>query len=358
MVHFDRLELCKKISRHVDSTKDLLQHWSKNDDISGVEWFVGRLLFSSCPSLLQNDIHFRECVSSIRDSLKIDSSGLEKRSPYPSENYFVQTPTRYGSSVYRIAQRTIKARCTVVLRKYGFLEMIRGNTRYWKKQSTSGKVKPTIVFIHGLGIGLYPYVSFINHLSDTFNVIAVEFDHLTLSGELTSNIQAADIVCNIVNTIEEPLIFLGHSYGSAIASAIYKRNPDIVSGLVLMAPICFLMYRGEIQSRFFDPRAPLSQKLMSKNPTILSAILDGTVWQASELWSEEVKDTRFLVVLSTDDQLVPFHRTKKHIEDHYNLVSGERELLCVEGKHGSSFLSKRDDVVTNIISMFGSGREN
>lgn len=353
----ERLELCKRISEGARGARDLLQHWSKAADESGLEWFVGSFLFGSCASSLQDDPDFKDCVDSIQVSIEAEAeAGAEAGAEAFENHYFVRTPMRCVSGVYAVVQRAVTSRCAVLMRRSGFSEMMRDGARYWQKRGGPGGGRPTIAFFHGLGVGLYPYLDFLADVSEHFDVVAFEFDQLTLSGRSMTNVEAAAAVCGVIGGASPgTLVLAGHSYGAAIASAVYKRSPDLVSGLVLMAPICFLMYRGEIQSRFFDAGAPVSQRLMARNPTIQSAVREGMVWHESELWPQEARDARFLVVLSRKDQLVPFERTKMHVEKHCGVSAGEREVLCVDGRHGSSFSSQRRTAITRIVALFGGG---
>ena len=351
----DRVAICRKILKHSDSMEDLLNNWTTRRDRRGVEWFVARLMFGrDSTDSLRGDPEFEQCVREMSEHEGGDRACDADGDHVAAPSFLRVRPTRYGSGVYYIAQRAIRTRATVLLRRAGFSEMRHGGVRYWQGGGGGGG-KPLAVFLHGIGVGLYPYIPLLAELSETLEVIAIEFDHLTLSGrETMTNVEAADAVRELLRGREAVLV--GHSYGTVIAATVNKRCPELVSGLVLMAPSCFLMYRGEIQSRFFDSGAPMSQRVLGRNPTIHAAIHSGTVWPQGEMWPEDVADKRWLVVLAESDQLIPFDRTKKHVEEHFRLARGERELVCVPGKHGSCFSSERAAVVRRVRDMFGRAR--
>lgn len=352
MDHGDRVALCRKILRHIDSAEDLLNHWSPRRDRRGVEWLVARLLFGhDSPDALRETPEFQECVhemSSLHQHVDNAACGDSVFTP----PFMTIRPVGYASSVFCIAQKAVRSRATVLMRRAGFVEMRHGDVRYWRSGSTAEN-KPLAVFIHGIGVGVYPYIPLLQDLTELFEIIAIEFDHLTLSGrESLTNLQAAETVEGILR--DRSAVFVGHSYGTVIAATVNKRRPDLVSGFVLMAPACFLLYRGEIQSRFFDPRAPMSQRVLGRSPTIHAAIHSGTVWPQGEMWPEDMRDKRWLVALAEGDQLIPFDRTKKHIETHFDLEPCVRELVTVAGKHGSCLASQRKTVVEHVRGVFGS----
>lgn len=64
--------------------------------------------------------------------------------------------------------------CGFALRFLGFRRRVASKTTYWHFQRAFAECEPPVLFFHGLGIGLGPYVLLLKKLALGHSVIAVE----------------------------------------------------------------------------------------------------------------------------------------------------------------------------------------
>ena len=134
---------------------------------------------------------------------------------------------------------------------------------YWYCEHSS-KTKLPVLFIHGIGVGLYTYINFLaelnsrvdglNHDGDA-GIIAVEI--LPISSRICpaalKGDEMADQIERIIDAHKwDKFVLVGHSFGSAIAASIL-RKPDFskrVEAAVLIDPICFLLHLPNVAYNF------------------------------------------------------------------------------------------------------------
>ncbi|KAH7009052.1 hypothetical protein B0J12DRAFT_691966 [Macrophomina phaseolina] len=99
---------------------------------------------------------------------------------------------------------------------------------YWHRPHTA-KTKLPILFIHGIGIGLYPYVNFLSEINaassskgmEGVGIIAIEI--MPISFRITSAALQKDEMCAEINRILkahgwDKCVLASHSYGSVIST--------------------------------------------------------------------------------------------------------------------------------------------
>jgi pimeloyl-ACP methyl ester carboxylesterase len=81
------------------------------------------------------------------------------------------------------------------------------NLTYWYRPHTS-KTRLPILFIHGIGVGLYPYINFLADLNTSngedrsdgqLGVIAIEI--MSISSRITAEAMSKDEMCNEIQVI-------------------------------------------------------------------------------------------------------------------------------------------------------------
>ncbi|KAG2436557.1 hypothetical protein HYH02_011494 [Chlamydomonas schloesseri] len=112
-----------------------------------------------------------------------------------------------------------------------------------------------LVFLHGIGLGLTPYVRMLGRLvagaAGRRTVYAVQYKHVSM--RLTTRIPAphevaADVGTFLMREGVTRMSVLAHSYGTLVASALNKAaaaNPaaaPTISRLTLVDPVCFAMF--------------------------------------------------------------------------------------------------------------------
>ncbi|KAI8070324.1 Alpha/Beta hydrolase protein [Gongronella butleri] len=119
--------------------------------------------------------------------------------------------------------------------------------------------KTPIVFIHGIGAGLMCYLELIWHMTRMdrpFFCIELPF----VSMHMVDDVPDADTMVDAIHDMLHhhgfhQAVFVGHSLGTAVASWIMSRKPDIIAGSVLIDPICFLLHYPHVAFNFIY-RAP------------------------------------------------------------------------------------------------------
>ena len=130
------------------------------------------------------------------------------------------------------------------------------HTTYWHRPHTSTTKLP-VVFIHGIGIGLYPYTSFLSELnsksgiesgepSDQVGIIAIEL--MPVSFRITHSALARAELCYEIDQIlhkhfdpDQKFVLVSHSYGTVSASplstfGLHSREVSYHAVLTLTPP--------------------------------------------------------------------------------------------------------------------------
>ncbi|KAH9019785.1 hypothetical protein EDB84DRAFT_1670685 [Lactarius hengduanensis] len=125
------------------------------------------------------------------------------------------------------------------------------NLLYWYRPHRSSTKLP-ILFIHGVGIGMYPYVTFLSEIAaqdPDVGILAVEL--LSISARITAPPLARDPVCEAIMRILnahglDRVVVMGHSYGTVVAS----ENEPTIAAVLLSDPIPFLLHHPAVAYNF------------------------------------------------------------------------------------------------------------
>ncbi|KAF5353029.1 hypothetical protein D9757_011859 [Collybiopsis confluens] len=242
---------------------------------------------------------------------------------------------------------------------------------YWYRPHRS-KHRDPVVFIHGIGIGLYPYVPLINsliQLDPEIGILLIEL--LPISMHITAEPipQRRDLLDALYAVIHRlgmsRAVLAAHSYGTVIAAHIIRDDDPgaemkkpIITAFLLIDPIPILLHLPNVAFNFLyripgspnrlssRPRVNVNDTekwagnewqlwyFASQDPDIAYTLARGFFWAENILWREDLGlsplpaapgiepsvvdgrgghhnrndrgyDTKFAVVLSGDDQIVP-----------------------------------------------------
>lgn len=125
---------------------------------------------------------------------------------------------------------------------------------YWYRPHTS-RTKLPVLFIHGIGIGLYPYVNFLveinkaNGTSDDGDIGIIAIEIMPVSFRITGPALGKDQMCGEILKILrkhkwEKVILSSHSYGSVISSHLLHSHEtsELFGPLVLIDPVSILLH--------------------------------------------------------------------------------------------------------------------
>lgn len=176
------------------------------------------------------------------------------------------------------------------LRPQSLLEIHRSpakNLTYWYRPHTSREELP-ILFLHGIGVGLYPYMEFLKELNQgrraedgVIGILAVEM--LSISSRITSPLPRKQEMCRQLRTILqhhgfERYVLVSHSYvyaslsrsntnvalryGSVISTHLLKMPElaSMIASVILVDPVSILLHQPDVAYNFVRHSPNLSYK--------------------------------------------------------------------------------------------------
>lgn len=231
--------------------------------------------------------------------------------------------------------------------------------------------EPTpIVFLHGVGLGVLPYLDFICALVCTGHpVIVVEYRHVAM--RLCMKIPSCDEVASSVIAILDQIgvgraCFVSHSYGTFVLSRIVKAHGDRVHSACFIDPVCIGMFLPRLLSTFVYRPARTDTLLhyvkdvarlsVSRELGITAAMCRNFLWSDINLWPSELSSACSLVVFSGQDVLVPTYDVKHVLEE---LAPGTRIMDNPRLAHGEflAFPSWKLEIIGEIICLAASDRD-
>jgi pimeloyl-ACP methyl ester carboxylesterase len=202
------------------------------------------------------------------------------------------------------------------------------NIPYWYRPHRS-RTKLPILFFHGIGIGLLPYVPFFRELAaqdPDVGILAVEI--LPISMHITETPLVRDAMCDAITRILNAhglrrIVLAGHSYGTAISAFLLRRqwgsvdrplpaspsqgtnhgtngahdgdgdSDNLIAATLLMDPIPFLLHYPAVAYNFVyrEPRRANEWQLWyfaSRDADIARALSRHFFWFESVLFREDV----------------------------------------------------------------------
>ena len=170
-------------------------------------------------------------------------------------------------------------------------------------------VKSTLVFVHGISNGLSSYARFIHRLNHSGNrhvfLMVLPFISMNLVERVPTAKDTVEALKTafIRHTSPEPdaspparppkVIFIGHSYGSLLASWFVKCYPHMLLSVVLVDPICFLLFTPHLCFNFLyrPPVTPMHHMLnffVARELHIAHTLHRHFFWTVNVLWVEDL----------------------------------------------------------------------
>ncbi|EGN95777.1 hypothetical protein SERLA73DRAFT_95386, partial [Serpula lacrymans var. lacrymans S7.3] len=213
------------------------------------------------------------------------------------------------------------------LRAFTFLsrKSVDDRLSYWYRPHRS-KTKLPILFLHGIGIGLYPYTPFLSELASQdpdVGILAIEF--LPISTRITSPPSSRSTTCSSISHILDSLklervVVVSHSYGTVVTAHMFHSEPlsSRIAATLFVDPIPFLLHLPNVAYNFVYryPRTANEWQLWffaSRDPDISRALSRHFFWTENVLWKEDMKDRSVGVVLSGGDQIVDAEEVRKYL---------------------------------------------
>ncbi|KAI9660853.1 MAG: hypothetical protein M1829_006418 [Trizodia sp. TS-e1964] len=190
---------------------------------------------------------------------------------------------------------------------------------YWYHKHTS-KTRLPILFIHGIGIGLYPYVNFLAEINEgngpdeQVGILALEI--MPISFRITSEILPREEMCREIEKIVNShgwykFVLVTHSYGSVIATHLLKdpRISPRVGPVVLIDPISFLLHLPDVAYNFtYRPPVRANEYQLyyfaSKDMGVSHSLSRCFFWSENILWKEDLQGRAATISLGGRDLIV------------------------------------------------------
>lgn len=298
-----REEWVEEIDGYVNMIEQLLDHKLEpghNDEVQCIKVTIDPIVSVHRPLLWYLIVAIVDSIT----SLGLLFSGFRH---YTMRNWFLYFPLRILAPLSRHSPST--------------------QLSYWYRPHRS-TTKPPIVFLHGIGIGLWPYGPFLRECikaDPDVGIIAIENLHISM--RISPQPLKRDLVLQGLTEILDfhhldQFILVGHSYGTVI-SAHVLRDPALnarVAGSLLVDPIPFLLHLPSVAYNFVyrKPRKANEWQLWyfaSRDPDIARFLGRHFFWADNILWKEDIKDKHVGVVLSGRDQIVDTHEVWRYLTE-------------------------------------------
>lgn len=198
------------------------------------------------------------------------------------------------------------------------------HTTYWHRQHTS-KTRLPVLFIHGIGIGLYPYTKFLADLNsveglesggpdDQVGIIALEI--MPVSFRVTHPALRKDAMCAEIEAIVrhhgwDRFVLVSHSYGTVLSTHLLK-TPSIASmigAVVLIDPVSILLHLPDVAYNF-TRRVPSKANehqlyyFASMDLGVSHTLARHFFWSENVLWQKDLEGRKVTVCLAGQDLIV------------------------------------------------------
>jgi pimeloyl-ACP methyl ester carboxylesterase len=202
---------------------------------------------------------------------------------------------------------------------------------YWYRPHTS-RTRLPILFIHGIGIGLYPYARFLDEINKfdpqgeqdgDIGIIAVEL--MPISFRITGPILDRDVICRQINIILErhgfdKVVLMSHSYGSVVSTHLLQ-NPTTaakIGPMLFVDPVTFLLHLPDVAYNFTarQPRGANEHQLYyfaSCDMMVAHTLARHFFWAHNLLWKEDLRGRDVTVSLGGRDLIVDTETVGKYL---------------------------------------------
>lgn len=210
-------------------------------------------------------------------------------------------------------------------------------TTYWYRPHASTTKLP-VVFIHGIGIGLYPYTNFLGELNSATDVgsknsgeqvgiLAIEI--MPVSFRITHHALSRRDMCAEIDQIllkhfgpEQKFVLASHSYGTVISTHLLK-TPSIakrIGPVVLIDPVSILLHLPDVAYNFTrrKPKHANEYQLYyfaSMDIGVSHTLSRHFFWNENILWKHDLQGRRTTVSLSGRDLIVDTEAVGRYLTD-------------------------------------------
>lgn len=236
--------------------------------------------------------------------------------PIPSE----QRPLIY----YIVTALAMPVVNTYNLENLGFRRHRSGTLWYWLRRGRGKSSQPPIVFCHGVGVNLLPYVHFITELLRQMpkgkDIFLVSLPHISMriKEDVPSSTEMVACLRDMLLSWDHTFAhFVGHSFGSIAVAWMCRNAKETVSVATFLDPVCFLLIKPDVCYNFMyrEPQTAtqlLMHYFVARELYIAHSLSRNFFWYQNLLWPEELQ-VPCMVMLSGEDSIVPAHSVRRFL---------------------------------------------
>ncbi|KAL7620547.1 hypothetical protein AAE478_009542 [Parahypoxylon ruwenzoriense] len=174
---------------------------------------------------------------------------------------------------------------------------------YWHRPHTAADMLP-VVFLHGIGIGLYTYLPFLSRLNadkeadGQIGIIAIEI--LPISFRLTeAPLSRREFLQQVATILDahgwDKFVLASHSYGTVLATHMLREEglAGRISSAVLIDPVTILLHLPDVAYNFTrrKPKGANEWQLWyfaSMDPGVAHCLGRHFFWKDNIVWKEDL----------------------------------------------------------------------
>ncbi|KFZ12024.1 hypothetical protein V501_04422 [Pseudogymnoascus sp. VKM F-4519 (FW-2642)] len=220
-------------------------------------------------------------------------------------------------------------------------------TTYWHRPHTSTTHLP-VLFIHGIGIGLYPYVPFLSDINSAkdlpsgdgaggqIGVIALEIHPVSFRlthAPLSPAVLCAEIASILNQHGYSRVVLATHSYGSVIATHLlaHAETAPMIADMVLIDPVTILLHLPDVAYNFTrrQPQSASQHQLWyfaSMDMGVAHSLARHFFWSENVLWKEALEGRDVTVSLAGRDLIVNTEAVGRYLAEGSEDADDERDV--------------------------------
>eukprot|EP00435_Cladocopium_sp_Y103_P027522 s1436_g6.t2 len=210
------------------------------------------------------------------------------------------------------------------LENLGFRRHRTGTLKYWLRRGRGRSSQPPIVFCHGVGVNLLPYVHFISELlrqmSKGKDIFLVSLPHISMriKEDVPSSAEMVACLRDMLLTWDHTSAhFVGHSFGSIVVAWMCRNAQETVAVATFLDPVCFLLIKPDVCYNFMYRQPETATQLLmhyfvARELYIAHSLSRNFFWYQNLLWPEELQ-VPCMVMLSGEDSIVPAHSVRRYL---------------------------------------------
>lgn len=211
-----------------------------------------------------------------------------------------------------------------------------------------------VVFLHGIGIGIYPYVPFLASMPATSPILVLEVLPISMRLATADMLARPEFLRHLKEILNnhgiDQFVLVSHSYGSVLTTHILHDSEIAprVEGVVLVDPVTLLLHLPNVAYNF-TRRIPRTANewqlwyLASMDPSIALVLGRHFFWRENIIWKEELLNKggssakrRAAICLASKDLIVDTRSVARYLisktglSDHVSYEDDELAMVFDE----------------------------